>query len=163
MNATIPNSSKPTPSNPAAISCPDDPFDPRIQKLNAIPTRMNKTFGNRHGRFGDHDRCQPLDHRYVAFLKQIGLERLAADVGGGCGHVHDFTGGSNREHPPERNILRRWPKRDFPSVRFDDVHDDGRNQHDEERDRTELRRRIVDVPGTDMPNEETKGEKTETQ
>ncbi len=90
--------------------------------------------------------------------EQMGLERLAADVAGRRGHVHRFTGGPDREHTPERNLLCRRAKRDFPSVRFDGVHDGGGNQHDKECDRPELRRRIVDVPWADMPNDETEGE-----
>ena len=57
--------------------------------------------------------------------------------------------------------LADGPKRDFPTVRFDDIHDGGGNQHDEERDRPELRRRVVDAPGTDMPDEENEGEKAD--
>ena len=93
--------------------------------------------------------------------EQRGLERLAADVAGRRSHVYHFTGGPNRKHTPERNIPPRRAKRDFPSVRLDDVHDDGGNQHDEECDRPELRRRIVDIPWTDMPNDQTEGEETD--
>src|SRR5580765_9075927 len=94
----------------------------------------------------------------MIFPEQMGLERLATDVASRRGHVHRFTGGPDREHTPERNLLCRLAKRGFPSVRFHDVHDDGGNQHDKECDRAELRRRIVNVLWTDMPNDETKGE-----
>ena len=51
------------------------------------------------------------------------------------------------------------PKRDLPPVRFDDVHDGGGNQQDEQPDRPELRRRLIDAPWTDIPDEENEGEK----
>ena len=95
------------------------------------------------------------------FLDQLGLERFVPDVGGRRGHVHHFTGSPNRQHTPERNILRREPQRDFPPLRFDDIHDQGGNQQDEECDRLELRRRIVDLPRADMPDDEHEGEETD--
>ena len=99
----------------------------------------------------------------MVFLKQIGLEWLAPDIGGRGRHVHHVAGSPNREHTPERNRLRRRAKRDFPSVGFDDLHDDRRNQQDEKRDRSELRRRVVDLPRTDMPNNENEGEETDNE
>ena len=95
--------------------------------------------------------------------EQRGLQRLAANVAGRRGHVHHFTGCPNREHTPERNILCRRPQRDFPSVRFDDIHDGGGNQQNEERDRPEFRRRIVDLPRADMPDDEHEGEEADDQ
>jgi hypothetical protein len=77
--------------------------------------------------------------------------RTAADVGGWRGHVHHFTGGPDRVHTLERNILCRRAQRDFPSAGFDNVHNGGRNQQGKECDRPELRRRVVDTSETDMP------------
>ena len=97
----------------------------------------------------------------MMFREQMDLERLSAEVAGRRGHVHHFTGGLDREQTPERNILRRRAKRDFPSVRFDDVHDDGGNEHDKECDRPELRCHVIDAPGTDMPYDETDGQEAD--
>ena len=99
----------------------------------------------------------------MMLLEQIGLERFAPDVGGQPGHVHYFTGSPNRKHTPERNILRRGPQRDFPPVRFDDLHDQGGNQQDEECDRLELRRCIVDLPMADMPGDEHESDETDNE
>jgi hypothetical protein len=43
----------------------------------------------------------------------------------------------------------------------DDIHDQGGNQQDEECDRPELRRRIVDLPRADIPDDEYEGEETD--
>ncbi len=94
-------------------------------------------------------------------LEQVGLERLAADVGRGRRHVDHFAGRPDGQHPPERNPLRRGAERDLPAIGFDRVHDDGGNQNDGERSGTELRRGIVDIDGPDMPNEETESEESE--
>ena len=97
----------------------------------------------------------------MMFREQIGLEWLAAELAGRRGHVHHFTGGLDREHTPERNILRQRAKRDFPFVRFDDIHDDGRNQHDKECDRPELRGHVVDASKADMPYDENDGQEAD--
>src|SRR5262245_131111 len=93
--------------------------------------------------------------------EQMGLERLASNIAGRCGHVHRFTGGPNHKHTPERYILSQGPKCDFPCVRFDDVHDDGGNQHDDECHRPELRRCVVDVHWANMPHDEAESEETD--
>ena len=94
-------------------------------------------------------------------LEQIGLEWFASNVGGWGGHVHHFTGSPDREHTPEWNVFRRRSQGDLPTVGFDDIHDGGGNQDHEERDRPELRRRLVDALGTDMPDEESEGEEAD--
>src|SRR6185436_13871351 len=88
----------------------------------------------------------------------MGLERLTPGVAGRRGHIHDFPRSPDREYAPERKVLRRWAQRHFPSVCLDHVHDDGWNQHDEERHRPELRRHIVDAPQADMPDDEPEGQ-----
>ena len=93
--------------------------------------------------------------------EQGSLQWLAADVTGRRGHVDHLAGCPDRKHTPERNIFPGRAKGNFPSVRFDNIHDDGRDQHDEERNRPKLRRRIVDVPRTDMPHDETEGKQTD--
>jgi hypothetical protein len=65
-------------------------------------------------------------------LEQIGLEWFASNVGGWGSHVHHFTGSSDREHTPERNVFRRRSQGDLPSIGFNDVHDGGGDMPDEE-------------------------------
>src|SRR4026208_28271 len=95
----------------------------------------------------------------MTLRKQIGFERLTADVACRRSQVHHFTGGLDREHAPERNIFGRWAKRNFPTVCFNGIHNGGGNQHGEERDRPELRRRIIDALGTNLPNDQNDCEK----
>src|SRR5512138_1345205 len=97
----------------------------------------------------------------MMFFKQVCLEGFAPNVGGRRGHVHHFTGSPNREHTPERNILCRWTQRNFPTIRFDEIHNGRWNQQDEECDWTELRCRVVDALGTNMPDEESEGEQAD--
>jgi hypothetical protein len=94
-------------------------------------------------------------------LKEIGLQRLAADIGGGRRHVHHFAGRTDRQHLPEQDALCRGPERDLPAIRLDHIHDEGRYQHHDERRRPEQCRRIEDIPGTDTPNEEPECEETD--
>src|SRR5262249_583178 len=99
----------------------------------------------------------------MSSIEQIGLDWFAPNVGSRRGHVHHFTGSPNRQHTPERNMLCRWTQGDFPTVRFDDVHNSGGNQQDEECDWPELRCRIVDALGTDVPDEESEGEEDDNE
>src|SRR6185295_7236694 len=91
--------------------------------------------------------------------EQIGFDRLAADVACRRRQVHHFTGGLDREHTPEWNILGGWAKRDFPTVCLNGIHNGGGNQHDEECDRPELRRSIIDALWTNLPHDQKECEK----